>query len=304
MPPKLSVIVPTYRGADYIGDTMSAVLSQTFEDFEVVVIHQESGDETMRILESLGDERIKIHRMSPPGYPSCMNCGLEHCTGDYIAVQDDDDVPVPHRFERQVRYLDEHPGMIAVSGMISFIDGKGNVLPGVDGIKENRRMSAFEHLYAVNVHCAHTTMMFRRGPVDEGLRYDERFYVGPDILFELNLFYGRAAHHIEEPLVAVRRNIHSVMAEGSIGRRFSDIRKFKRELYRERRLPRTMYMRAMSSDHFHQCGEYWSVGMRGKASKHLLMSFVWNPLNWRIWRGITRMRRRTVPLASMEGSVG
>lgn len=284
--PKLSVILTTYKGAAHLAKTLDAVREQTFKDFEVIVVFRDSGDETLKILAGHMDSRFRVVDQVRSGYPNAMNVGLIRARGEYIAVQDDDDVPVLDRFERQVKYLDEHPDVIAVSSAITFIDGQDNDLGIMDGIMDTEKLSSFEYLYAVRVQCAHVTMMFRSGPVKEGLRYDERFPASPDVLFELNLFHDRKAYHFKEPLVKVRRNIQSVMTETSIEERFRQIRTYKKEVREKFDLPYTMYMRARSSDHFHMSGEYWVVGQKGRSVKNLFLAVMWNPFNWRIYRGI------------------
>jgi len=300
---KVSVILSTYRGESYLGKTMDAVLSQTFTDFELIIVFQDCGDRTRGILSSYDDERIRIVE-TQPGYPHCMNVGIDNAKGDYIAVQDDDDIPVPDRLEKQVRYLDEHSDVIAVTSSISFIDGNGNDLGTIASLKDTKRMSSFEYLYCVDYFSANGTLMFRREATDQGLRYNESFYIG-DALFALGLYYKRKAYHFKEPLVAVRRNVQSMMREMSIEERFRYIKVFKSNLRKSMNLPLTFYIRAMSSDNFHMSGEYWVAGYKRKSFKHLIFAILWNPLNWRIYRGLIRyliFRRNLAPGASLEVS--
>lgn len=298
--PRLSVILPTYKGAAYIAETIEAIKVQTFGEFEVIVIYKDSGDNTLDILKEHMDARFRIVKQLGNGYPNAMNVGLENASCDIICVQDDDDIPVPDRFERQINYLDTHQDIVAVSSAISFMDGSGKDLGVLDGIMDTDQLSSFEYLYCVRVQCAHVTMMFRRGPVDQGLRYDERFPAAPDFLFELNMFHGRKAYHFKDPMVRVRRNILSTMSETSIDDRFRQIRIFKTELRRKFHLSYTMYMRARSSDHFHMCGEYWVIGNRSRSMKNLFLAMLWNPFNWRIYRGVVRhfiFKEPTIPSA-------
>lgn len=302
--PKVSVILPTYKGENYLEETIDAILNQTFVDFEVVVVFQEGGDRTMEILSSYDDPRIRIVETTP-GYPHCMNIGLDHALGEYIAVQDDDDIPTLDRLEKQSRYLDEQPDVIAVTSSVRLIDGDGNDLGILTCLKDTNKMSSFEYLYSIDFFSANGSLMFRRGPIDEGLRYDEEIFAASDNLFTLQLYHGRKAYHFKEPLLYIRRNVDSLMTNKSIRDRFESVKEIRKRIRKKYDLPLRLYMRARSSDYFHMCGEYWVSGRRSSSLKCLCLAVAWYPINWRIYRGVFGFMtgiRDPLPSASLEAS--
>lgn len=97
--PAVSVIIPTYNSARYIGSCLQSVLGQTFGDFEVICVDDCSTDETIRILADMAqrDGRIKVvrHAKNSGAASEPRNTGLRMCRGKYVAFLDSDDMYTP-----------------------------------------------------------------------------------------------------------------------------------------------------------------------------------------------------------------
>ena len=106
---KISVIMPTKNAEKYINEAIDSILNQTFSDFEFLIIDDNSTDDTLRIIHSYNDKRIKLVNGPQKGLSAALNFGIKLAQGEYIARMDADDISLPHRFEKQVRYLDTHP---------------------------------------------------------------------------------------------------------------------------------------------------------------------------------------------------
>ncbi len=116
MSPTVSVLMSVYNGARFIREAVDGILSQSFSDFEFIVIDDGSNDETGEILGAYCDVRMVIRRNSTNiGLPGSLNRGLSIARGEYVTRQDADDVSYPERLEEQVRFLDRNP-KIAVLG--------------------------------------------------------------------------------------------------------------------------------------------------------------------------------------------
>jgi glycosyltransferase involved in cell wall biosynthesis len=108
--PRVSVIMPTYNSASFLGDAVMSVLAQTFTDFELVVVDDGSTDETQAILAGFSDPRLVIHRSAVnTGLAAARNAGLTRSRGALIAWLDSDDISLPRRLERQVAVLERRP---------------------------------------------------------------------------------------------------------------------------------------------------------------------------------------------------
>ncbi|MCE7530508.1 glycosyltransferase family A protein [Polynucleobacter sp. IMCC 29146] len=107
--PKVSVILPAFNAAAHLGKAIDSILSQSFNDFELIIINDGSTDNTLEVLAKYGDPRIKVITQENLGLPKALNQGLAIARGPYIARQDADDISLPTRLEKQVQFLDQNP---------------------------------------------------------------------------------------------------------------------------------------------------------------------------------------------------
>jgi len=113
--PLLSIILPVYNSDLFVGQAINSLLKQTFRDFELLIIDDGSTDRTAAIISSFIDQRIKII-VNPVnrGIVFSRNRGLRSASGDFIAQFDADDVAMPDKFMKQIRFLQDNPdfGMV------------------------------------------------------------------------------------------------------------------------------------------------------------------------------------------------
>lgn len=113
--PTVSVAMKTYQHARYVGEAIESVLSQSFQDFEVVVTDDGSTDETPEVIAGFTDPRITYERLPENvGVAAAMNATVRRARGELVAILNSDDLALPGRFEWQVAYLREHPDVAAV----------------------------------------------------------------------------------------------------------------------------------------------------------------------------------------------
>jgi len=118
-----------HNGEKYLRQAIDSMLSQTFKDFEFVIIDDGSTDNSVDIINSYGDPRIRlISRSENLGLTRSLNLGLDAALGEYIARMDSDDVSLPERLQKQVVYMDEHPEIIASGTWAHDIDDEGKIL--------------------------------------------------------------------------------------------------------------------------------------------------------------------------------
>ena len=126
---KVSVIMASYNGEKYISDAIQSLLDQTFQDWELVVCDDCSTDNTYQILkgyaEKYPDKFQVLHNEKNLRLAASLNRCIEYARGEYIARMDDDDISLPERLEKEVKYLDEHPYVSFVSANIQLFDEDG-----------------------------------------------------------------------------------------------------------------------------------------------------------------------------------
>lgn len=128
---KLAVILPAYNAENFITECLDSLLNQTFSDFCILAVNDASTDNTGKILEDYAakDTRLRVYHFSEnQGEPAVMQFAMDmlnYMNVEYVARMDADDICVPHRFERQVQYLDKHPETdILGSNALLFNDGQ------------------------------------------------------------------------------------------------------------------------------------------------------------------------------------
>jgi glycosyltransferase involved in cell wall biosynthesis len=163
--PKVSVIMPTFNRVDLLDRSVKSILSQSFDDFELLVINDASTDRTHDFIEELKarDHRVKAIHHQENNYPDIsktLNEGLEVARGVYIARLDDDDYWCdPDKLKKQVDFLDAHADHVLVGGGTIVID---------ENDRERFRYLKLETDAAIREKAlyanpfTHSTVMFRR----------------------------------------------------------------------------------------------------------------------------------------------
>lgn len=112
MKPKVSVNIVCYNHEKYVGKAINSVLNQTFEDFELIICNNGSTDNSLDVINSFKDSRIKVESIYPNKQSTYAgnNCIHRGC-GEYIALLCSDDAWEPDKLRQQVEYLDSHPNV-------------------------------------------------------------------------------------------------------------------------------------------------------------------------------------------------
>lgn len=123
--PSVSVIIPTYNRGNFIGESISSVLSQTYTDFELIIVDDGSTDNTEYIISTFSDPRLQYIKQPNRGRSKARNHALSLACGKYITFLDSDDLYLPNKIELQVDYLNNHPGVGMVYTSAYCIDTHG-----------------------------------------------------------------------------------------------------------------------------------------------------------------------------------
>jgi glycosyltransferase involved in cell wall biosynthesis len=127
---RVSVVVPLYNHAAYIGSAIESALAQGAVLRELIVIDDGSTDDSARVMRGLAarDSRIRFRTQANQGAHATINAGLQDCTGEFVAILNSDDIYELGRLDTLALRLDAEPGAdIAASG-IAFMDGRGNAI--------------------------------------------------------------------------------------------------------------------------------------------------------------------------------
>lgn len=110
----LSVILPTYNRSKVIGRMIDSILSQSFKDFELLIIDDGSQDDTLEMLKQYQDSRIRVFTQNNSGVSSARNVGIKNARGEYLVFVDSDDFLLEGFFEEISQTLQERKSEILV----------------------------------------------------------------------------------------------------------------------------------------------------------------------------------------------
>jgi hypothetical protein len=123
---ELSVIMTVFNGGPYLAPAVSSLLDQTYSDFELIILNNGSTDDSLHVLRSFSDSRIRIlDRESTVPRTDALNLALASARGRLVAVQDADDLSLPDRLKEQMRHMAARPETALIGTWVEFISANG-----------------------------------------------------------------------------------------------------------------------------------------------------------------------------------
>lgn len=200
--PSITVLMPVYNAGQYIKEAIDSVLSQTFKDFEFLILNDGSIDNSNEIIQEYKDERIR-YEVFQHDFLTTLNNGIDLSKGKYIARMDADDIMMPDRLAVQFDFMEKHSDIVACGSYISFIENEQNIL--------ERPISPNEVFESLMLFCpiANPSSMIRRKVIiDHHIRYNPNYLYAEDYKFWTELAkYGKIANI---PLVLLKYRISAV----------------------------------------------------------------------------------------------
>jgi len=128
MSPKVSVIIPVKDCENTISRSISSVLEQSYNDYEVIVVDNNCSDKTIDRVKSFNSKKIRIIPCKTKGIVPALNMGVSVANGDYIARQDGDDYWYPQKLEKQVKLLNNNKNVHICGTQIRIVATDGEVV--------------------------------------------------------------------------------------------------------------------------------------------------------------------------------
>jgi len=120
--PEISVILPFFNAEKTLKSAIKSILNQSFNDFELLLVDNNSTDNSLSIAENLAenDSRIRLLEEEKQGVANAMNFGLQNARGKFLARMDADDISMPHRLEKQMQFLNNNPEIGLVGCKVKY----------------------------------------------------------------------------------------------------------------------------------------------------------------------------------------
>lgn len=194
--PKVSVVIPAYRGGAMLRRAVGSMIDQDFPELEILVV-SDGSDDPMSDLEG-ADPRLRIVRLEHRGVSAARNAGLLESGTDFVAFLDEDDIALPRRIGMQFEALASHPKAAICHSRVQVIDGRERAL----GRPTGGPTSYLEMLGASFLYM--TSLMVRRQRAVIAGGFDTLMTVGEDIDFYLRLAKDYELIYVPEVLTLYR----------------------------------------------------------------------------------------------------
>lgn len=202
---KISVVMPTRNSNEFINHAIDSILKQTLNDFEFIIIDDNSTDGTLQTIENYKDNRIKLIKGDGKGLAAALNKGILAASGDYIARMDADDYSYPNRFEKQAAFLDNNAdyGLVGTFAEFNTDDIRFKDILFCDGAKSFSKPGLIDVI--LNTPACHPTVMFRKAFfIENGLLYNESFKATEDQELFFRAMLKTKFYNIPEVLFSYR----------------------------------------------------------------------------------------------------
>jgi len=289
--PTISVLLAVYNGQRYLRDAVDSILTQTFTDFELIVIDDGSTDRTLPILQEYAkkDGRVRLVTRANKGLTPTLNESIGLACGEFLARMDADDIAMPDRFQKQIDYLRANEDCVLVGSRVLLIDP--------DGLPIRPWCGELSHKEIDDAHLnrgwpvVHPAVMMRTDAVRRIGNYRECY----DTLEDLDLFLrlaevGKLAN-LPDVLLKYRQHFASVTHSKA-----DQQRRIRQAIYDETYARRGIAIPAGSQTtelgprRAHEQHRFWAwaalgAGNVNTARKHALATVrraPWSPDSWRV----------------------
>ena len=202
--PKISVVMPAYNAEKYISEAIESILNQTYTDFEFIIINDGSTDKTEHIILSYNDERIVyLKNDENMGIVYTLNRGLAAAKGEFIARMDADDISLPTRFEKQIKYMERHKNTAVLGTSFTVFGEEIDIYPF--DFSHNSKRAKAELFF--NSSLGHPSVMIKKSVLnDNALRYEDEYKGLEDFVLWWRIAKYGDIVSLEEPLLKYRKH--------------------------------------------------------------------------------------------------
>lgn len=209
MDPTVSIVTPVYNGAAYLRPMLDSLLTQSWRDFELLIVNDGSTDDSLAILEQYAaqDERIHLINRENRGFTASINQLLYLARGQFVAQADHDDISAPDRLAQQVALLQQQDELVCVSGDHHLIDEADRYLTTLSLPQQNDEIQTL--LLQGHSSICHACAMSRREAILAVGGWDESMSLACDLDLWLKLGEVGALANIGHPLLKYRLHVGS-----------------------------------------------------------------------------------------------
>lgn len=200
--PLVTVLMPIYNGEKYLVEAIESVLKQLFTNFELLILNDDSTDNSLNIIKSFNDGRINlVENNHNIGLTATLNEGIKLARGKYIARLDQDDLMKRERLSLQIKYLENHNNIILLGSGVEYIDHEGDLLYKQEMPIHHKEI---ENHFTIGNPFVHSSVIFDKKSVMDISGYNGKFIYAQDYDLWLRLSLVGKVHNLPNLLTINR----------------------------------------------------------------------------------------------------
>lgn len=225
--PKASIIIPAYNAENYIAATLDSIFSQSYSDFECIIVDDGSSDNTLAVVRNYKDARVKVIAQTNSGGPAKpRNAGVASASGEYIFIFDSDDIMMSQKLKTYMDIFEKNSNVDVIFSDFQVIDEQGKVISEsfLSEYQSFRRICEKEsdNVFKLNMANFHEEIIKANFIGTSGVAFkasvatpvfDERFVSGDDILAWALLAKTQSFYFVNTPLHQYRKREGSISSK-------------------------------------------------------------------------------------------
>lgn len=282
--PAVSVVIATYNRAEFLPATIESILAQCFQNFELIIVDDGSTDETQKVLAPY-EHRIKYIRQMNGGPSAARNLGVQNAKGDWIAIQDSDDLSLSNHLETLFAYAKNHPdcGMVFANG--AYLGGPEHNRDTIIPVAKSRRLAEqglrLEDLFDKSIVRLQAALISKRC-YDEIGGHDESLRISMDLDLAFRLFSRYPMAYLDEVVFSYRKHSGNISGNQEL-RLFENIRVIEKLLQNNQQAKATLGARRVASRlayrYYRLAKGRWKQNEKDKARESLGQAIQLRPLD-------------------------
>ncbi|MFA6797435.1 MAG: glycosyltransferase [Candidatus Paceibacterota bacterium] len=197
---KVSILMPVFNAEKYLRKAIDSIILQTEKKWELILVDDGSTDNSIDVVSSYQDDRIKYFKKEHSGIVDTLNFGLSKCSGKYIARMDSDDISKPERLEKQIKFMEDNS--FVLSGTFAdIIDCLDNITGNIEYLpKENKKIKLFLLFHNPFIH---SSVIFNKNIIIKSGGYRDFKHV-EDYELWTRIIYKNKIANLPERLICYR----------------------------------------------------------------------------------------------------
>ncbi len=279
MSPLVSIIVPCYNCVRFIQETLDSLLSQSFKDFEVILVDDGSTDDLMSALKRIKDERLTYIYQDNKGVSSARNKGSELAKGKYLIFFDADDLMTEDFISTRTRYLQDHPEIDFVSGPVIKLSKSGERSGPYAGTSNDgvREILTFDQKV---ITCPSNFMFKREFLLKSEIVFDTELSSTADRFFLIQCHLAGNGVFDAESSALIYRVSENSMSNLLTEKLVKDNARFYELLLRKALIPENLRKEALFKGYYSIAASYYKLHRYLLAVRYSLLAILKDPVHF------------------------